>query len=41
VHFTAMACIVAFIAVHVLLVMLVPKTLPSMITGGKLPEVPS
>jgi len=38
VHFTAMACIVAFIAVHVLLVILTPKTLPSMITGGRLPE---
>jgi thiosulfate reductase cytochrome b subunit len=38
VHFTAMGCIVAFTAVHVLLVLMVPKTLPAMITGGKLPE---
>ena len=38
VHFTAMAFIVAFIAVHVLLVILTPKTLPSMITGGQMPE---
>jgi len=38
VHFTAMALIVAFFAIHVLLVLLVPKTLPSMITGGKMPE---
>jgi thiosulfate reductase cytochrome b subunit len=38
VHFTAMACIVAFFAIHVLLVTLVPKTLPSMITGGNIPE---
>jgi len=37
VHFSAMAFIVAFIAVHVLLVILTPKTLPSMITGGRLP----
>jgi hypothetical protein len=27
--------------VHVLLVLMVPKVLPSMITGGKLPEVQS
>jgi thiosulfate reductase cytochrome b subunit len=38
VHFTAMALIVAFFAIHMLLVLLVPKTLPSMITGGKMPE---
>jgi thiosulfate reductase cytochrome b subunit len=37
VHFTAMACIVAFIAIHVLLVLMVPKVLPAMITGGELP----
>jgi thiosulfate reductase cytochrome b subunit len=38
VHFSAMACIVAFIAVHVALVIAVPKTLPGMITGGRMPE---
>jgi thiosulfate reductase cytochrome b subunit len=36
VHFFAMASIVAFMAVHVLLVLLVPKSLPPMITGGKM-----
>jgi thiosulfate reductase cytochrome b subunit len=41
VHFTAMACIVAFITIHVLLVAMVPKVLPSMITGGTLPEAQS
>jgi thiosulfate reductase cytochrome b subunit len=41
VHFTAMACIVAFIAIHVLLVLMVPKVLPAMITGGTLSEVQS
>jgi len=40
VHFTAMACIVAFIVIHVLLVAMVPKVLPAMITGGTLPEAP-
>jgi len=35
VHFLAMAGIVAFIAVHLLLVMLVPKTLPAMIIAGR------
>jgi thiosulfate reductase cytochrome b subunit len=35
VHFFAMASIVAFLVVHVLLVALVPKVLPSMIFGGK------
>lgn len=40
VHFGAMAGIVAFVAVHLLLVLLVPRTLPAMITGraGALPE---
>lgn len=33
VHFMAMAGIVAFVAVHLLLVLLVPRTLPAMITG--------
>jgi thiosulfate reductase cytochrome b subunit len=41
VHFFAMACIVAFSLVHVALVVMVPKVLPSMITGGTLPEVNS
>ena len=36
VHFFAMACIAAFIVIHVLLVILVPKSLPPMITGGKI-----
>ncbi len=35
VHFFAMAAIAAFIAIHVLLVLLVPKSLPPMITGGR------
>ena len=38
VHFCAMAGIVLFVAVHVLLVALVPRVLPAMITGGRLPE---
>jgi thiosulfate reductase cytochrome b subunit len=37
VHFIAMAGIVLFIAVHVLLVALVPRVLPPMIVGGRLP----
>lgn len=41
VHFTAMAVIVGFLFIHVLLVLLVPRVLPAMITGGKLPEVQS
>jgi thiosulfate reductase cytochrome b subunit len=36
VHFFAMAAIATFIAIHVLLVALVPKSLPPMITGGRL-----
>lgn len=35
VHFFAMASIVAFLAVHLALVVLTPKTLPPMITGGR------
>lgn len=34
VHFFCMAVIVAFFAIHLALVLLVPKTLPPMITGG-------
>ncbi|WP_026440043.1 cytochrome b/b6 domain-containing protein [Acidocella facilis] len=37
VHFFAMTGICLFILVHLLLVALVPKTLPPMITGGRLP----
>jgi thiosulfate reductase cytochrome b subunit len=37
VHFVAMAGIVLFLAVHVLLVALVPRVLPPMTTGGRLP----
>jgi thiosulfate reductase cytochrome b subunit len=37
VHFIAMTGIVLFIAVHVLLVALVPRVLPPMIIGGRLP----
>ncbi|GAB2901900.1 cytochrome b/b6 domain-containing protein [Paraburkholderia jirisanensis] len=33
VHFVAMAGVVGFVVVHLALVMLVPRTLPSMITG--------
>jgi len=36
VHFFAMAAIVTFVAIHILLVALVPKVLPPMIFGGKL-----
>jgi thiosulfate reductase cytochrome b subunit len=35
VHFFAMASIVGFLVIHVLLVALVPKSLPPMIFGGK------
>jgi len=38
VHFLVMAGIVLFLAVHLLLVALVPKVLPPMITGGRLPN---
>jgi thiosulfate reductase cytochrome b subunit len=37
VHFFGMAGIVVFLAVHILLVALVPRVLPPMITGGRLP----
>jgi thiosulfate reductase cytochrome b subunit len=33
IHFLGMAAIVAFLIVHVALVVIVPKTLPPMITG--------
>ena len=33
IHFLGMAAIVAFVIVHVALVIIVPKTLPAMITG--------
>jgi len=33
-HFAGMAVIVGFLAVHVLLALLVPKTLWAMLTGG-------
>jgi thiosulfate reductase cytochrome b subunit len=36
VHFFCTAAIAAFVAIHVLLVILVPKVLPPMITGGRL-----
>jgi len=35
VHFFAMSGIMLFVVVHVVMVLLVPKTLPGMITGGK------
>jgi thiosulfate reductase cytochrome b subunit len=38
VHFIAMSGIVLFLAVHVLLVALVPRVLPPMITGGHLED---
>ena len=37
VHFSAMAAIAAFVVVHLALVLLVPKTLLPMITGGLWP----
>jgi thiosulfate reductase cytochrome b subunit len=33
IHFLGMAVIVAFLIVHIALVIIVPKTLPAMITG--------
>ncbi len=36
VHFCAMGAIVAFLFIHVLLVLMVPKVLPPMITGGRI-----
>jgi thiosulfate reductase cytochrome b subunit len=41
VHFFAMAGIVAFLVIHVLLVALVPKVLPPMMFGGKVDEAGS
>ncbi len=42
VHFAAMAGIVGFVVVHLVLVLLVPRTLPSMITGrARLHEEPA
>ena len=38
VHFIAMTGIVLFLAVHILLVALVPRVLPPMITGGRFPD---
>ena len=38
VHFCAMAGISAFLLIHIALVALVPRVLPAMITGGRLPE---
>jgi thiosulfate reductase cytochrome b subunit len=35
VHFFAMSAIVAFAVIHILLVLMVPKVLPPMITGGR------
>ncbi len=34
VHFFAMSTVVIFVCIHVVMVILVPKTLPAMITGG-------
>jgi thiosulfate reductase cytochrome b subunit len=36
VHFFAMGSIALFLAIHVALVVMVPKVLPPMVTGGKL-----
>lgn len=36
VHFFAMTAIAGFIAIHLLLVLMVPKVLPPMITGGRI-----
>ncbi|MDE8346132.1 MAG: cytochrome b/b6 domain-containing protein [Acidocella sp.] len=36
VHFFAMAAIAIFVAIHLALVLLVPKVLPPMITGGRI-----
>ena len=35
IHFALMACIAAFLIVHVVLVVLVPSTLWAMLTGGR------
>ncbi len=37
VHFFAMAAIAAFLIIHILLVIMVPRVLPPMILGGKMP----
>ena len=39
IHFFAMSGIVGFVVVHLLLVAVVPKTLPAMITGRATTEV--
>ncbi len=41
VHFLGMAAIVGFLAVHVLLALLVPKTIGAMITGGPVVDPPA
>jgi thiosulfate reductase cytochrome b subunit len=41
VHFFAMAAIAAFLVIHLLLVALVPRTLPPMLFGGKAEEAES
>jgi thiosulfate reductase cytochrome b subunit len=41
VHFFAMAAIVAFFAIHVVLVMLVPRVLPPMLFGGRTKDMES
>ncbi|RWR03260.1 thioredoxin reductase [[Pantoea] beijingensis] len=38
VHFFAMSGVLLFVIVHLLMVLLVPKTLPAMITGGRRKE---
>jgi thiosulfate reductase cytochrome b subunit len=38
VHFFAMAAIAAFLCIHILLVLMVPKVLPPMITGGRVEQ---
>ncbi|MDE2462147.1 MAG: cytochrome b/b6 domain-containing protein [Alphaproteobacteria bacterium] len=40
VHFVAMSAICAFIAIHLLLVALVPRVLPAMLFGGRLSTTP-
>jgi len=41
VHFAAMAGIVGFVLLHLILVLLVPRTLPAMVTGrARLPDAP-
>ena len=40
-HFAAMAGIVGFVLLHLILVLLVPRTLPAMVTGrARLPDAP-